>query len=57
MAEASVEDYDFSTGDAGASLTFNSEAGQIRVGGYEIYSLFNLISSLNYIILSPPDLL
>lgn len=33
MTEANVEDYDFSTGDAGASLTFNSEAGQIRVGG------------------------
>ena len=33
MAEASVDDYDFSSGDAGASLTFNSEAGQIRVGG------------------------
>eukprot|EP00598_Pedospumella_elongata_P004653 CAMPEP_0184972524 /NCGR_PEP_ID=MMETSP1098-20130426/4493_1 /TAXON_ID=89044 /ORGANISM="Spumella elongata, Strain CCAP 955/1" /LENGTH=163 /DNA_ID=CAMNT_0027494823 /DNA_START=45 /DNA_END=536 /DNA_ORIENTATION=+ len=29
-----VEDYDFSTGDAGASHVFNMEAGQIRVGGY-----------------------
>ncbi len=28
-----VEDYDFSTGDAGASHTFPMEAGQIRVGG------------------------
>lgn len=32
---AEVDDYDFSSGDAGASLTFNSEAGQIRVGGYK----------------------
>jgi hypothetical protein len=32
---AEVDDYDFSTGDAGASLTFGMEAGQIRVGGYE----------------------
>lgn len=31
---AEVDDYDFSTGDAGASHVFNSEAGQIRVGGY-----------------------
>ncbi len=31
---ATVDDYDFSTGDAGASHVFNSEAGQIRVGGY-----------------------
>ena len=31
---ASVEDYDFTTGDAGASHVFNMEAGQIRVGGY-----------------------
>lgn len=30
---ASVEDYDFSTGDAGASHVYNMEAGQIRVGG------------------------
>lgn len=28
-----VDDYDFSTGDAGASHVFNSEAGQVRVGG------------------------
>lgn len=33
MAET-VDDYDFSTGDAGASHTFPMEAGQIRVGGY-----------------------
>lgn len=33
MAET-VEDYDFSTGDAGASHTYPMEAGQIRVGGY-----------------------
>jgi len=30
----SVEDYDFATGDAGAELMENMEAGQIRVGGY-----------------------
>ena len=28
-----LDDYDFSTGDAGASHIFNQEAGQIRVGG------------------------
>lgn len=28
-----VEDYDFSSGDAGASHVYNMEAGQIRVGG------------------------
>lgn len=33
MAET-VDDYDFSTGDAGASHTYPMEAGQIRVGGY-----------------------
>ncbi len=33
-ALASVDDYDFSSGDAGASKVYNSEAGQIRVGGY-----------------------
>lgn len=31
---ADIADYDFSTGDAGASHVFNEEAGQIRVGGY-----------------------
>jgi translation initiation factor 5A len=31
---ATVDDYDFSSGDAGASMVYNSEAGQIRVGGY-----------------------
>ena len=31
-----VEDYDFTTGDAGASHVFNMEAGQIRVGGYVV---------------------
>ncbi len=30
---AEVDDYDFSTGDAGASHVFNMEAGQVRVGG------------------------
>lgn len=35
MADAA--DYDFSTGDAGASHIFNSEAGQIRVGGYSLF--------------------
>ena len=30
---ANIEDYDFSTGDAGASHIYNMEAGQIRVGG------------------------
>ena len=29
-----LDDYDFSTGDAGASHIFNQEAGQIRVGGW-----------------------
>ena len=28
-----LDDYDFSTGDAGASNVYNMEAGQIRVGG------------------------
>jgi hypothetical protein len=28
-----VDDYDFSKGDAGATDTFATEAGQIRVGG------------------------
>jgi len=28
-----VDDYDFEQGDAGASETFPSEAGQIRKGG------------------------
>ena len=31
---ASVDDYDFSSADAGASKVYNSEAGQIRVGGF-----------------------
>jgi len=31
---ATQEDYDFSVGDAGSSHSYNSEAGQIRVGGY-----------------------
>ena len=31
---ATADDYDFSSGDAGASHVFNMEAGQIRVGGY-----------------------
>mmetsp|Transcript_1745 Transcript_1745/g.1753 ORF Transcript_1745/g.1753 Transcript_1745/m.1753 type:complete len:164 (-) Transcript_1745:80-571(-) len=29
-----IEDYDFSTGDAGSSHVFNMEAGQIRKGGF-----------------------
>ena len=29
-----LDDYDFSTGDAGASNVYNMEAGQIRVGGW-----------------------
>ncbi len=34
MSDAkTLEDYSFSTGDAGASHVFNEEAGQIRVGG------------------------
>jgi translation initiation factor 5A len=33
---ATVDDYDFSSGDAGASHVFNSEAGQIRVGGFMV---------------------
>jgi hypothetical protein len=28
-----INDYDFSTGDAGSSHVFNMEAGQIRKGG------------------------
>ena len=32
-AAGELDDYDFSTGDAGASHVFNMEAGQIRVGG------------------------
>mmetsp|Transcript_11104 Transcript_11104/g.10039 ORF Transcript_11104/g.10039 Transcript_11104/m.10039 type:complete len:162 (+) Transcript_11104:135-620(+) len=31
---AEIGDYDFSTGDAGASHVYNIEAGQIRVGGF-----------------------
>jgi translation initiation factor 5A len=31
---ATVDDYDFSSSDAGASHVYNSEAGQIRVGGF-----------------------
>jgi hypothetical protein len=33
MAEKQLDDYDFTTGDAGASHVYNEEAGQIRVGG------------------------
>ncbi len=34
MSDAkTLEDYSFSTGDAGASFVYNEEAGQIRVGG------------------------
>ena len=32
-----LDDYDFSTGDAGASNVYNMEAGQIRVGGLVLY--------------------
>ena len=35
MGDATLDDYDFSTGDAGASHVFNMEAGQIRVGKYD----------------------
>uniref|UniRef100_A0A7S0QA61 Eukaryotic translation initiation factor 5A n=1 Tax=Coccolithus braarudii TaxID=221442 RepID=A0A7S0QA61_9EUKA len=31
---STIDDYDFSKGNAGSSLTTNSEAGQVRVGGY-----------------------
>ena len=31
---AQLDDYDFSTGDAAGSMTYPSEAGQIRKGGY-----------------------
>jgi hypothetical protein len=31
--ELQMDDYDFSSGDAGSSLMYNSEAGQVRVGG------------------------
>eukprot|EP00601_Ochromonadales_sp_CCMP2298_P023983 CAMPEP_0173278640 /NCGR_PEP_ID=MMETSP1143-20121109/4728_1 /TAXON_ID=483371 /ORGANISM="non described non described, Strain CCMP2298" /LENGTH=165 /DNA_ID=CAMNT_0014215825 /DNA_START=70 /DNA_END=567 /DNA_ORIENTATION=+ len=34
MTEAQVDDYDFSSTDAGASFVTNWEAGQIRVGGF-----------------------
>lgn len=34
MAEAQLDDYDFSTTSSGASATFPMEAGQIRKGGY-----------------------
>ncbi len=30
---AEIDDYDFSTGDAGSSHVYPSEAGQIRKGG------------------------
>ncbi len=30
---ASVDDYDFAAGDAGAEDVYNEEAGQIRIGG------------------------
>lgn len=30
---ATLDDYDFSSADAGADTVFNCEAGQIRVGG------------------------
>jgi hypothetical protein len=30
---AELNDYDFSKADAGASLEYNIEAGQLRVGG------------------------
>ena len=33
MTEATVDDYDFTKGDAGASHVYNNEAGQVRVGG------------------------
>ena len=32
---ATVDDYDFEKGDAGAELKTQTEAGQIRVGGYD----------------------
>eukprot|EP01038_Epipyxis_sp_PR26KG_P006271 gene6271-8636_t len=34
MGDITVDDYDFTTGDAGASHVYNMEAGQIRVGGF-----------------------
>jgi len=39
---AEVGDYDFSTGDAGASHVFNMEAGQIRVGGWAVGDLIDV---------------
>ena len=49
-----LDDYDFSTGDAGASNVYNMEAGQIRVGGcviqYHDFSL-NLNDVKAYVIL------
>jgi hypothetical protein len=38
-----IEDYDFSTGDAGASHIFNSEAGQVRVGGLDFRLQINFL--------------
>lgn len=40
---AAVDDYDFTVGDAGASHTTNNEAGQIRVGGWAIYSRLRIL--------------
>ena len=39
MTEATLDDYDLSTGDAGASDVYNQEAGQIRKGGYVKWSV------------------
>jgi hypothetical protein len=41
-----LDDYDFSTGDAGASNVYNMEAGQIRVGGC-VNLYHNLCLNLN----------
>lgn len=46
-----LADYDFSTGDAGASHCYNIEAGQIRVGGYVIHLFYACIILLNYFLL------
>ena len=34
MAEKTLDDYDFTKGEAGASHTYPSEAGQIKKGGF-----------------------
>ncbi len=37
---ADVADYDFETGDAGASHVYPSEAGQVRKGGWVLFFVY-----------------